>query len=111
LIEKRGANVRLKPKLEAAYTIGMNGNTGGYASGYGFPFVLEVNDKPALSCNLAVVSARPPLLTCAGIIGIAAQSPDGKGPHLMVQLMAAHCGFSGAEGSKKTAEADEVAGK
>jgi hypothetical protein len=31
------------------------------------------------------------LLTSAGIVGLAAQRPDGKGPHLMIQLLAARC--------------------
>lgn len=56
---------------------------------YSLPFLLQINGKFALSGNLAVTRPRPPLLTCAGIYGVAAQSPDGKGPHLMMQLLSA----------------------
>jgi len=46
-------------------------------------------DKPALLCRLAVTSPRVPLLNCAGIIGLAAMRPDGKGPYMMMRVMAA----------------------
>ena len=59
---------------------------------YAFPFVLQLSKKPALVCQLAVVAPAPPLLTSAGIVGLAAQRPDGKGPHLMICLLAAHVG-------------------
>jgi hypothetical protein len=58
---------------------------------YAFPFALQLSKKPALVCQLAVVAPAPPLLTSAGIVGLAAQRPDGKGPHLMIQLLAARC--------------------
>ncbi|MBI5380330.1 MAG: hypothetical protein HZA31_00360 [Opitutae bacterium] len=58
---------------------------------YALPFELQLNEKPALVCQLAVTAPRPPLLTSAGIVGIAAQSPDGKGPHLMIRLLSAQC--------------------
>lgn len=54
------------------------------------PFVLHLNGKPALVCQLAVTAPRPPLLPCAGIIGLAASRPDGKGPILTLQIVAAH---------------------
>ena len=59
---------------------------------YALPFVLHINKKPALVCQLAVVDPAPPLRTSAGIVGIAAQRPDGKGPHLMIRLLAARVG-------------------
>lgn len=78
---------RLKPHLARAYPIKLEGNVGERASGYGFPFELWVNDRPALSCQAMVVGARPPLLPCAGILVMAVQAPDGKGPHLMISVV------------------------
>ena len=59
---------------------------------YFLPLVFSLNSKPAMACRLAVTSPRPPLLTSAGIVGIAAQRPDGKGPHLMIRLLAGRVG-------------------
>jgi len=56
---------------------------------YAQPFVLEVNGKPALLCQIAVMSPRPPFRTSAGIVGIAAQRPDGTGAQLSIRLLAA----------------------
>lgn len=47
---------------------------------WAFPFGLRLNGEPALLCQLAVVEPRPPLLPAAGIVGLAAGRPDGKGP-------------------------------
>jgi hypothetical protein len=58
---------------------------------YSLKFQLSLNGKPALNCQMAVTSARPPLLTSAGIVGLAAQRPDGKGPLLLMQVIDARC--------------------
>lgn len=68
------------------------------ASDWGLPPEMQVYsmglrvmlfDQPALLCRLAVTSPRPPLLNCAGIIGLAAMRPNGQGPHMMMRIMAA----------------------
>ena len=56
---------------------------------YAKPFLLHLNGKPALLCQLAVIAPQPPFLASAGIVGIAAQRPDGKGPQLSIRLIAA----------------------
>lgn len=55
---------------------------------YALPFVINLNKKPALVCHLAVVTPRAPLVAAAGIVGVAAGRPDGKGPRLMIQVVA-----------------------
>lgn len=55
---------------------------------YAYPVQLTINGKPALLLQLAVVSPRPPLQTSAGVIGLAAGRPDGKGPVLTFQVIA-----------------------
>ncbi len=57
---------------------------------YAFPIVITLNKSPALVCHLAVVSPRPPLIAAAGVVGLAAARPDGKGPRIMIQVIAAH---------------------
>lgn len=57
---------------------------------YAFPIVITLNKSPALVCHLAVVSPRPPLIAAAGVVGLAAARPDGKGPRVMIQVIAAH---------------------
>jgi hypothetical protein len=63
---------------------------------YAFTYILNLNQKPALACQMAVVEPRPPWLTSAGIVGLAAQRPDGKGPHLMIRLLAGKLGPAAA---------------
>ncbi len=56
---------------------------------YSSPFLLSINGKPALLFQLALVAPKPPLTVCAGIIGLAAGAPDGTGPVLTFQVVAA----------------------
>jgi hypothetical protein len=55
---------------------------------YETAFVFRLNDRPALVLRLAVVNPRPPLVASAGIVGLVAGRPDGKGPRLMIRLLA-----------------------
>ncbi len=57
---------------------------------YRFPLLIELNETPALQCTLLVTSPQPPLLTCAGIVGIAAEPPGNKDKRLDVRIIAAH---------------------
>lgn len=58
---------------------------------YTFPFVLLVNDKPAMASLLIVTEPRAPLGTTAGVIGIQAGRPYDKNPQLTVRLIATRC--------------------
>lgn len=59
---------------------------------WGMGLLLRINGKPALRCRLAVTTPRPPLVGCAGIVGLAAVRPDGKGSHFMLRVMAGQPG-------------------
>ncbi len=54
---------------------------------YSLPFTLMINRKDSLVCMMGVTAPKPPLLASAGIIGIAAGQPSGKGPRLMLQIV------------------------
>jgi len=54
----------------------------------GFGMMLMLYGKPALLCHFAVTSPRVPILNSAGILGIAARRPDGKGPLVTIRVMA-----------------------
>lgn len=54
---------------------------------YTLPFTLMINSKDSLVCIMGVTAPKPPLLASAGIIGIAAGQPSGKGPRLMLQIV------------------------
>ncbi|HLP01163.1 MAG TPA: hypothetical protein VK163_03995 [Opitutaceae bacterium] len=58
---------------------------------YAQPFLLQLNGRPALRCQLAVRSPQLPFLASAGIVGVAAQRPDGAGPQLSIRVIAARC--------------------
>jgi hypothetical protein len=55
-----------------------------------FPINIALNETPTLRCTLLVTSPRPPLLTCAGIIGIAAEPPGNSDKRLDIRIIAAH---------------------
>jgi len=55
---------------------------------YRLPFELRINGAPVLDCTLAVAEPRRPLLTCAGILGIAASKPNDKEKRLSVRVVA-----------------------
>ncbi len=60
------------------------------------PYRMSVFGKEVIDFNLAVVPPRPPLLNTAGVLGMAAKRPSGKGPHLMVRLISAKAGTTAA---------------
>lgn len=70
----------------------------GRRKAYVLPFQLSIGGKAALVGKLAVTDPRPPLLTCAGIVGVTAWAPDGRGPRVMLQVISAHR-EEGASGS------------
>jgi hypothetical protein len=70
----------------AAETWGLPATEKVYAS----PYLLRLNGEPALLFQLAVTAPRPPLRVSAGIVGLAAGRPDGKGPVLTLQVVASH---------------------
>ena len=55
---------------------------------YRLPFEFRLNDKPVLDCSLAVAAPRRPLLTCAGILGIAVTNPENREKRLAVRVLA-----------------------
>lgn len=57
------------------------------------PFVLLLNEHPALECVLLVVHPRPPLLTSAGIVGLTARRPGDDTRRLVIRLLAARRGM------------------
>jgi len=80
----------LERELDAA-AWGLPATTKAYAS----PFRLHINGQAALVFQLALVAPRPPLTVSAGIIGLAAVAPDGKGPVLTFQVIGGRMGEKG----------------
>ena len=58
---------------------------------YHLPLILELNDQPALNITLAVTLPQPPLLACAGVVGMIAAKPGDKERHLAVRIVSASC--------------------
>ena len=59
------------------------------AACYTYPLALRVNGKPALTTTLVVTSPRPPLLGCAGIVGMLAENPHEKDTYLILRIISA----------------------
>lgn len=58
---------------------------------YAFPFVLELNQKPAMSSILVVAPPIAPLATTGGVVGIQAGRPYDANPQLTVRLIGTSC--------------------
>lgn len=56
---------------------------------YHLPFVLELNNQPALNVTLAVTSPQSPLLACGDIVGLMAERPGDKERFLTVRTVTA----------------------
>ncbi len=56
---------------------------------YTYPLALRVNKQPALTTTLVVAPPRPPLLGCAGIVGMLAENPKEKETYLLLQIISA----------------------
>jgi hypothetical protein len=84
----RGPDVKIKnfgsARINPARRFGVDDSTEVYERA----FLLELNRRPALCCRMAVVEPHPPLAASAGILAFAAGRPDGKGPRLMIRLIA-----------------------
>lgn len=53
-----------------------------------FPFLVSLNKKPTLYCQLVVTSPRPPLRASAGIIGMIVGAPNDESKVLVLRLLA-----------------------
>lgn len=51
---------------------------------------IQLQGKPALNSRLALTTPRVPLLNTAGVVGIAAARPNGKGPRVMIRVVSGH---------------------
>lgn len=64
---------------------------------FALPLELRINGKLSLLCQLAVIDPKPPFQTSAGVIGLAAGAPDGKGPVLTLQLVSTQAAVESTE--------------
>lgn len=54
-----------------------------------FPMVLDLNDQRALNLHFVVTRPNPPLLACAGVIGMLAEHPAEKDKYLTLRIVSA----------------------
>ena len=54
-----------------------------------FPMVLDLNDQRALNLRFVVTSPNPPLLACAGVVGMLAEHPNEKDKYLTLRVVSA----------------------
>jgi len=60
---------------------------------YRMPLVLRINGEDAMDCTLAVTEPRPPLRTCAGILGVSASCPQKIGTSVAIRVIATRRGL------------------
>jgi hypothetical protein len=58
---------------------------------YTFPLALRINGQPGLIATLVVAPPRPPLLECAGIVGLLAEKPGDQKTYLILRIISARC--------------------
>jgi hypothetical protein len=59
------------------------------ASLYHLPLALELNEQRALNLTFAVTAPDPPLLACAGVVGLLAERPDDPQKYLTLRILSA----------------------
>lgn len=58
-------------------------------SSYYIPIALTLNKQPALNVTMVAAPPQPPLLTCAGIVGILAETPGDKEQYMTIRVISA----------------------
>jgi hypothetical protein len=79
-------------QMPAGPIVARNGETWGLHttnSAYYVPMSLKLNKQPALNVTLVAAPAQPPLLTCAGIVGILCEKPDDKEQYMTLRIISA----------------------
>jgi hypothetical protein len=61
----------------------------GSAAVYDFPLFLELNEQRALNLKFVVTSPNPPLLACAGVVGMFAEHPVDTEKYLTLRIVSA----------------------
>src|SRR2546422_9385059 len=56
---------------------------------YHLPLVLKLNKDPALTLTFVVTSPNPPLLACAGVVGLLAEKPGQTQNYLTFRVLTA----------------------
>ena len=61
------------------------------ASAYYFPWMLRLNDDPALKLTLVATSPRPPLLISGGVVGVLIEKIGDEETYMTMRLVSAGC--------------------
>jgi hypothetical protein len=59
------------------------------APAYLFPLILDLNEQPALNLTFVVTNPDPPLLACAGVVGLLAENPADLEKYLTLRIVSA----------------------
>jgi hypothetical protein len=60
-----------------------------FGPAYHLPFVIKLNTRPALNLTFVVTSPNPPLLACAGVVGLLAEKPGQTQNYLTLRVLSA----------------------
>ncbi len=58
---------------------------------YYFPWLMRLNDQPAMKVTLVVTTPRPPLLICGGVVGLLAENAGSEDIYMSMKLVSAKC--------------------
>ncbi len=58
---------------------------------YYFPWLLRLNDKPALTITLVTTRPRAPLLICGGVVGLLAEKIGDEHTYMTLRVVSAKC--------------------
>jgi hypothetical protein len=61
---------------------------------YYFPWLLRLNEQPAMKVTLVVTSPRPPRLICGGVVALLAEKAGSDDTYMTMELVSAKCGTS-----------------
>jgi hypothetical protein len=64
---------------------------------YHFPWLLRLNDEPALKITLVVTRPQPPLLICGGVVGVLAEHIEDEQTYMTLRLVSAKSETEGGD--------------
>ncbi len=90
MVRHLGLNLNVLPGGRPARANPVDWNLPASADVYYYPWLLELNGKPAVKVTLVVTSPHPPLLICSGVVGILAEKADDNQTYMTLRIVNAH---------------------
>jgi hypothetical protein len=87
MVRHLGLNLNILADGQPAHANPEDWNLPASADVYYYPWLLELNGKPAVKITLVVTSPHPPLLICSGVVGILAEKAGDNETYMTLRIV------------------------